>query len=76
MSSERKFHRRLPDLRVSTTSGRHHELNGFRQVGHVLFRVQGAVGSNPKLRVAALERDLFVQVTRLEVHCNKDGERT
>lgn len=71
MSGEGQFNSGLPDELASAVSGRHHELDGFSKIRHMLLCVKRAIRPNAELWVTAFERNLLYLLTCFELHCKK-----
>ena len=74
MAGHRELHGGLPDPGVPEPPGRDHELDGLRQVGHLLLHVHGAIGAHAEGRVAAHKDHLPVVQAALKLHC-RNGSR-
>lgn len=71
VSGQGELDGRLPDVRLMQTLRRHHELDGLRQVGHLLLGVHRAVGPNAEVWVVADEAHLPTSLAVLELHCKE-----
>lgn len=65
----------LPDVRVVQPLGCHHELDGLRQVGHLLLGVHRPVGPHAEVGVVADEAHVSAALTVLKPHCGRKKEK-
>jgi len=74
VSGQRQLDGGLPDVGVVEPPGRHHELDGLRQVGQLLLGVHRAVGPHAVVWVAADEAQISAaRLAVLELHCRETG---
>lgn len=72
MSGQGQLHGGLPDLLVMQPLGRDHELDGLRQVGHVLHGVHRPIGPHAEVGVVGHEPHLPATLAVLELYWGEE----